>query len=420
MNGKIMTPAELIRFVRARSPFYRTLYAGLPKNARLSDLPVLSQEEFWNANGLEDNRVLTGPMRDGVVFKSGGTTGSPKFSVFSQAEWRVFNTAFGAGIATGIVAPGDRVVNLFYVGQLYGSFLFINKSFEECPVGVLQLPVSGLTELPETLRIIKDFGADTLAGVPTTIMNLAERAPRKLGIKKILFGGEPFYDDQRARLRKLWPGVKIHSIGYASTDAGLLGYSDRSCAPGEHRSFGRDTVLEIVDEVTGKPIAETNCEGVIIVTNLTRILMPIVRYPVGDRGVWVEPRGAKDRKFRLMGRSEEAARIGLVKLYVADVREAIERHRGRLKIGDFQMIVIHRARRDGLIVRFSSPLLPKKLRAFSPRIVSDIHRARPLYEQFVREGKVHPIAVEWVGPGALEVNARSGKLRRVIDRRLDG
>jgi phenylacetate-CoA ligase len=415
-----LNPAELIRFVRARSPFYRELYAGFPRAARLSDLPVLSQEEFWNANGLTGNRILTGPMRDGVVFKSGGTTGHPKFSVFSQREWRVFNEAFGAGLATGIAAAGDRVVNLFYVGELYGSFLFINKSFEECPVGVLQLPVSGLTSLDETLRIIRDFGADTLAGVPTTIMNLAERAPRKLRIKKILFGGEPMYDDQRRRLRRLWPGVKIASIGYASTDAGLLGYSDRSCGPGEHRSFGRDTILEIVDEVTGKAISGVNQEGILVVTNLTRTLMPIVRYPVGDRGAWVEPKGTKDRKFRLMGRSEEAARIGLVKLYVSDVREALERHRRKLRIADFQMIVIHRARRDGLIVRVASALAPGKLRAFAPNLVADIHRARPLYEQFVRERKIHPIAIEWVGPGALEVNARSGKLRRVIDRRWDG
>ncbi len=420
MTKKMLQPAELIAFVRRHSPFYRKLYAGLPTKARLADLPVLSQEEFWNANGLEGNRVLTGPMRDGVVFKSGGTTGSPKFSVFSQEEWRVFNAAFGAGIAAGIVAPGDRVVNLFYVGQLYGSFLFINKSFEECPVGVLQLPVSGSTELEETLRIIRDFRADTLAGVPTTILNLAERAPRKMRIKKILFGGEPMYEDQRRRLRRIWPGVRIHSIGYASTDAGLLGYSDRSCGPGEHRSFGRDTILEIVDEVTGKPIAREGREGVIIVTNLTRTLMPIVRYPVGDRGLWVEPRGTKDRKFRLMGRSEEAARIGLVKLYVQDVREALERHRVRLGISDFQLIVIHRARRDGLIVRLASSRPRKKLSGSSPRIVADIHRARPLYDQFVREGKIHPIAIEWVGAGALEVNARSGKLRRVIDRRLDG
>lgn len=419
MNA-ILSPGELIRFARRHSPFYRELYDGLPSSARLADLPVLSQEAFWNANGLTDNKVLTGPMRDGVVFKSGGTTGQPKFSVFSQREWKVFNEAFGAGIAKGIIAPGDRVVNLFYVGQLYGSFLFINKSLEESPVGVLQLPVAGSTDIEETMRIIKDFNADTLAGVPTTIMNLAERMRRGPGIKKILFGGEPFYKDQSERLRQIFPKARIHSIGYASTDAGMLGYCDRSCAPGEHRYFGRHTVLEILDEVTLRPIEETGREGLIVVTNLTRTLMPIVRYPVGDRGLWIEPRGRSDRKFRLMGRSEEAARIGLVKLYVEDVRQALERHRKRLAISEFQLVIIHHARLDGLILRLASGHSSQTLRPHAAKIAAAVHRARPLYEQFVQEKKVHPIRIEWVKPGSLEVNARSGKLRRVIDRRLNG
>jgi phenylacetate-CoA ligase len=414
----ILTSGELIKFVRLRSPFYRKLYAGLPGSARLDDLPVLSQESFWNANGLKGNKVLTGPMVDGVVFKSGGTTGQPKFSVFTQREWKVFNEAFGAGIAKGIIAPGDRVVNLFYVGQLYGSFLFINKSLEESPVGVLQLPVAGSTDIEETMRIIRDFKADTLAGVPTTIMNLAERMRRGPGIKKILFGGEPFYKDQSERLRQIFPKARIHSIGYASTDAGMLGYCDRSCAPGEHRVFGRHTVLEILDEVTLRPIEEINREGLIVVTNLTRTLMPILRYPVGDRGAWVEGRGTPDRRFRLLGRSEEAARIGLVKLYVEDVRQALEKHRRVLAISDFQMVITHHERLDGLILRLASARPAATLRPHAAKIVSAIHRARPLYEQFVQEKKVHPISIEWVKAGSLEVNARSGKLRRVIDRRL--
>jgi phenylacetate-CoA ligase len=71
---KRLTPQELIKLVREKSPFYKKLYADLPDDAKLTDLPVLSLEEFWKANGLKNNTVLTGPMHDGVVFKSGGTT----------------------------------------------------------------------------------------------------------------------------------------------------------------------------------------------------------------------------------------------------------------------------------------------------------------------------------------------------------
>jgi phenylacetate-CoA ligase len=426
---KRLTPQELIKFVREKSPFYKKLYSALPDGATLTDLPVLSLEEFWKSNGLKDNTVLTGPMRDGVVFKSGGTTGNPKFSVFSKDEWKDFTESFGRGIVAGGLDAGDRVVNLFYVGQLYGSFLFINKSIEEAPLGVLQLPVAGSTSFEETLSTIEEFQANALAGVPSTIMNLAEyiaeKAPGRLPVKKIFFGGEPVYGDQRERLLQIFPGVQILSIGYASTDAGLLGYADRGCKPGEHRIFDQETVVEVLDEQTYQPIEKEGLEGLLVVTNLSRTLMPIVRYPAGDRGMWLEPTGTPNRKFMLMGRSEEAARIGLIKLYVQDVRDVLQGFRAEHGVLDFQLVVYHRELLDGLIVRIAvqadptEPTESKKLKAVAFNIIAEIHKARPLYEEFVRERKVHPIEIQWIKMNELETNSRTGKLRRVIDRRLN-
>jgi phenylacetate-CoA ligase len=415
--------AELVRHVRARSPFYRRLYRDLPERvASVAELPVPKQEEYWKANGLQGNELLTGPMRDGVVFKSGGTTGNPKFSVFSREEWEVFCAAFGRGIAATGLRAGDRVANLFYGGELYGSLLFINKSLELSPVGVLQLPIGGSASPDETLRLARDFGANVLAGVPTTILNLAERAAasglgaREFRLERVLFGGEALYDDQRARLAQVFPGVEARSIGYASTDAGLVGYADRTCAPGEHRVFDGDTVVEILDEETLRPIDEPGREGLIHVTNLTRALMPVLRYPVGDRGAWREPPGTPDRKYALLGRSEEAARVGLVKLYVDDVRRALAGFKAELELSDFQMIVVHHDLRDGLVLRVAAGAGAGR-GAAAERITAELHRMRPLYEQFVREAKIHPIRVEWARPGELETNPRTGKLKRVVDRR---
>src|SRR5271168_4503154 len=98
IKPKRHSPAELIRFVREKSPFYKKLYSTLPDSADLTDLPVLSLDEYWKANGLKNNTVLTGPLKDGVVFKSGGTTGNPKFSVFTKDEWKDFTESFGRGI----------------------------------------------------------------------------------------------------------------------------------------------------------------------------------------------------------------------------------------------------------------------------------------------------------------------------------
>lgn len=417
---------DLVSFVRKNSPFYRALYSSLPERlSSIESLPILDQGEYWKANGLENNLVLTGPMHDGIVFKSGGTTGSPKFSVYSKAEWAAFNAAFGKGIAASNVKAGDRVANLFYAGQLYGSFLFITKSLEESPVDVLQLPIGGGTSVEETAQLIADFGANVVAGVPTTILALAEYAAaqglsRRMKLERVLFGGEAMYPDQRERLEQIFPGVRSLSIGYASTDAGPLGYVDASCGPNEHRAFGSDTILEIVDEATREPIEEAGREGLLIATDLGRSLMPILRYPVGDRGLWLEPTGTPDRKFLLMGRSDEAAKVGLVKIYADDVREILMELKGELGPVSFQLIVVHHDLLDGLVVRAARTVEAETPSAMGDLLIRRIHAARPLYEEFVRDGKVHPIRVEWVRPGGLETNPRTGKLRHVIDRRMAG
>ena len=49
--------------------------------------------------------------------------------------------------------------------------------------------------------------------------------------------------------------------------------------------------------------------------------MPIIRYPVGDNAVWIEP----GRKLRIIGRAEEGARVGPVTVYYDDMRLVLEK-----------------------------------------------------------------------------------------------
>jgi len=59
---------------------------GLPENDwTLTDLPPVESKSFWDA--AEAGAVLTGRMTDGTAFKSGGTTGKPKFSIYRASEW---------------------------------------------------------------------------------------------------------------------------------------------------------------------------------------------------------------------------------------------------------------------------------------------------------------------------------------------
>lgn len=72
---------ELVDFARSHSPFYAQAYRDVPRTiSHLTELPLIDQGAFWAANTWPDNRLLTGPLTDAGVYKTGGTTGVPKFS----------------------------------------------------------------------------------------------------------------------------------------------------------------------------------------------------------------------------------------------------------------------------------------------------------------------------------------------------
>lgn len=413
--------ATLIAVARTLSPFYRQLYEGVGDAPALTDLPLTDQKAYWAANTIRNNKLLTGPLENGMVFKSGGTTGAPKFSVFSQSEWRMFTQVFGEGLDAGGLRNGERIANMFYAGELYASFIFIMNSLTDARAPVLQFPLSGKADIPTTIQTMIDFDIDVIAGTSTTLIGLADHLLQTNvtlpGIRRLLFGGESLYPDQREMLARAFPNAHAASIGYASVDAGLLGYADTACAPDEHRVFDHYTILEILDEETNEPIRETGRLGRIVVTNLTRLLMPIIRYPVGDRGMWLEEEGAPNRKFKIAGRSEEGARIGPVTLYVEDVALVLKPFNEALQITGFQMIITHHDQKDRLTLKLASHSAPKLHDTASTEILSMLFTARPLLLEFVERDLIHPPQVEWVHTADLAINPRTGKLKRVLDLR---
>jgi phenylacetate-CoA ligase len=420
---KIFSLDHVVGTARRNSPFYAQLYKDVPETGwNVEQLPVVDQKDFWNANSSANNRLLTGRMNDGIVFKSGGTTGNPKFSVFTTEEWRSFTELFGQGLAANGLQKGERVANIFYAGELYASFLFITFSIYQSPAGALQFPIAGATSIEEIVHFIRDYNIDVLAGVPTSILGIGEYLASHegplLAVRKILFGGESMYPDQRAFLQRVIPGVRIASIGYASVDAGLLGFADEGCGHEEHRVFGEASILEIVDEDTGEVIRGTGRPGRVLITSLTRLLMPIIRYPAGDRAMWIEPEASVNRKFVLLGRSDEAARVGPMTLYVKDIREILGLFWEKLGIVNFQMCIEHREKKDFLVLRIVSSLKKETLQSFSADIVSEIYCQRPMCRELLDGGKINPIVIEWIDEKDLIINPRTGKLRVVIDNRM--
>ncbi|GAA1162377.1 phenylacetate-CoA ligase [Kitasatospora gansuensis] len=408
---------QLVDHARTHSPFYAEAYRDVPQVvSHITQLPIIDQTAFWEANTWPDNRLLTGPLTDAGVYKSGGTTGVPKLSVWSRAEHADSVTAFGAGIVRAGLKPGHRVANLFWAGELYGGFLYIEGALHHAPVDNVRLPVGAAASSEYIVDLISAFGVNVLAGVPMKLAavaeHLIERGQVLDSIELLLFGGDLLFTDLRPILSRAFPKAAVASVGYASIDAGLVGQP----VPGEdvrvHEAFPDRTLVELVDDVTGEPITTPGVPGRLLVTNLFRTLMPILRYPAGDRAEWVDP---ERQRFRLLGRSLEGGRVGMVAMPIEDVRAVLVDNDPDHHIVGMQMVHRRWDGRDALILRLGYVNEPPA--ELSQQLVDAVYAARPVFPAEVAAGAIHHLGIEWVPTSELVTNPRTGKLQQVLDER---
>jgi phenylacetate-CoA ligase len=416
---------ELVNFTRKNSPYYRELYKNMPDSCEnISEYPIVDQVDFWKSNEHFGKGILTSEFTNGIVFKSGGTSGNPKFSYFTREEWNSFTSVSGRGFRHNGIKKGDRIANLFYAGELYASFIYVTDLINQSGVGI-SFPISGQTSIEKIVHFIKELNLNVIASLPTTIINilayLREHPEIKLNIDLILYGGESFYIDQLDEIREILPKTKVNSILYASVDGGELGYFDASsCIKGEHRCFDESTIMEIIDEETNEVISEPNCPGKLLVTNLNRKLMPLIRYPVGDRAMWTEPKGVLNRKFKLLGRSEEGARIGPATLYVQDIISIFKHFNDKVKLLNFQLIITHHDKKDQATLKIVPKKMPKNADILGDKILQYLYSQRSMLKDLLKEKLIHPIILQWCSPSDIECNPRTGKTKHIQDKRLEG
>ena len=412
---------ELIAVARAKAPFYREAYAALTEKASLADLPVVDAKKFWEAHQRGLHEILTAPLSEGFVLNSGGSTGAPKWSYFNYEEADSAVALLTQALDRTILQDGDRVANLFAAGSLYASFLFATEAFKAMRARVLQLPIGTFAPLPDAARIIVGFAASVWAGFPSHLLGLTALIEKEglpvASPRLILFAGEILTPEQRRYLQSRFPGVTIQSIGYASVDGGMIGYVDAGCGPGEHRVYDGATILEILDEETGEPIDEPGQPGEIIFTNLTRKLMPTLRYPTGDRGQWVEPAGTSARKFLLLGRTEESVRLAATTVPVSEVMSLVAPFREKLEIVQAQLLITQQDRMDRLTMRLVGNAPRQTLEEGGREILESLMRQKPLLANMINKGSMLPVQIDWITTSQVEVNPRTGKVRLVIDRR---
>lgn len=419
------TLESLVKLARNSSPFYKDLYRDVPQEGwKLADLPLVDLEEFREANTFSNNRVVTQPLKEAVIIKTGGTTGKTKLSFFLNEELREISQYMsGCNEANGM-AEGDRVATMLPAGNLYGSYLFSSLVLHYAQTKMVVFHFGFDTPFQELASYLKEFGINVLISIPTYIRQLVDHikehnAGDRFQVEKVYYFGETMFHDVRDEVKGVFPGCTIHSSGYSSVDGALIGVVDLGCGFNEHRTPDGMTLLELLDEDSGEVIRETGRQGKIYITNLARGLMPIIRYPSGDMGQWVEPEGHPMRKFMLLGRAGEGVRLYGPIFYFNDVAALLFPFHESHGLMNFQMVATRSSKSECLELRIAlrEPLVDETdLRS---AIVEKMLAKYTMAADNIQKGLMAPFVITFIRPGELETNARSGKLLRVIDRRLD-
>lgn len=412
---------QLLAFARERSAYYARHWQHVAeRNTRFAQLPVVDPQQYWHASqSLEDWPVLTSAVERALVFKTGGSTGAGKLSVYTHEEWQALVRDFGSQLGQQL-NRGDRLANLFFVGDLYASFIFIHDALAHEGAGVIEYPFTGDVDPAVLAGAIRQYRINVLAGVPAQLLTFAselERQSQQLTeVHTVLYGGESLFAGQVQRLQGVFPNARIASIGYASVDAGFIGASTRDCALGEHRMLPGHSLLEIVDEHTGEVIDECERIGRLVVTNLTRRLMPLIRYPVGDLACWREPATAAMRKFALMGRSgsSQRVRVGSLTLLIDDIERMVQRTTGS---EDWQLSISQSASIDVVSLKWLADVRMSATAQASAALHSELLDQYPLITQLGAEGLLE-VQVICCTAEQLARHPRSGKHQRVVDLRV--
>lgn len=233
-----------------------------------------------------------------------------------------------------------------------------------------------------------------------------------------MYSGEGLFSDQTALLAKAFPNVVVRPLMYGSVDGGLIAIpthdadlESRAGAP-VYVPNSPNVVAEILRE-GGKPITNEEERGILHVTDLSRRLMPIIRYPTGDVAEWVD---FSRKQFVLRGRDLIGFKIGPASYDFRHLREIVVKTLGSDNIQGFQTVARRKNGKDELVFWIAGfgtnraegyENLDKALKTHTTQYASGL-----------AAGYINPLAVGWIDVKDLYHNPRTGKLRETVDQRF--
>lgn len=279
---------RLIWHVYENVPYYRNIFYDLgivPEDIKNIDafrkLPLLSKTDIRNNfKALISNNMNIRKMR---LDKTGGSTGENLAFLEDPTElsYRFANTVRGDSMA--FLTPGTKYVTLWgatFDAPFFGS---IGNMISRIAFRKLFLSVFNLSEgqMKKYIGYINRYKPEVIVAYASPLYHFAKylsaRRMQIAPIKSIISSAETLSEDQRELIEAVF-NCKVFNR-YGCREFGNIG---TECS--EHKGihvFSDKFIVEILKD--GCPVKESE-PGEIVVTDLHKYGMPLIRYRIGDLG----------------------------------------------------------------------------------------------------------------------------------------
>ncbi|MDO8804043.1 MAG: acyl-CoA reductase, partial [Elusimicrobiota bacterium] len=230
--------SELVEHARTLSPFYGRHFKEVQKIVTLEDfrsVPFLEKHHVLENTPPDSADLLTSRVQHGIYFASGGSTGQPKYVFYDQHEYDNTCRMLAQTLEAAGLDETDVIANLFIAGNLWSSWLSVEKAISYTKA--ISVPVGSNLPLENIAGYLEDFRVTAIIGLPSFLAKVAEyvRANpgrHKLCVKKIFYGGEYVGAEMVKFFQRVFPGVVVRSAGFATADAGVVGFQCPRCVKG--------------------------------------------------------------------------------------------------------------------------------------------------------------------------------------------
>lgn len=414
-NKIILSKINTVLSYSQNSEFYKEFYKNnqIPVSnlKEFESFPILKKKHLEEMGPPNSNSMLTDIAFGAYIFSAGGTTGSEKYVYYSREEFSKSKIYFGKGFKNIGINKEDSVANIFRAGAFWTAFPATNDGLEETNCKILS--VTGNMSLTETLLLLEKFKPTAVFGVPGTIILLAEKVlslNKKISIDKIYYAGEHLSIKSRKFLKKVFNTTKIASLGYAAVEVGPIAFQCEFCNINEFHVFEDYCYLEI----------DNNKE--ILITTLERTLHPLIKYKIGDRAEFIKKIcdcGRTTRKFRLLSRSSDIVKFNSVELYLKDIDKVLEKYN---ELSAFYQIIVEQEKEKFFVtikIETISEIFDTSDNPLMQKIKDDIINNSKEIKDNWDITSIKEIKIELLHPEEIERIGKTGKIRRIIDRRAE-